>query len=300
VRAEGRRATRSGHEKVSDMTTRRIDMRVLLVLLLATAVVGCGQKQRDPAPHAHGKGEKDGHAHGDDGHAGHSAALGNIELQTREGLKPGVPAALRFTIPDVKGIPIKEFAVSHDAKVHLILIRQGLDRFAHLHPTVDPQTGVLSADFTFPSGGIYHLFADYQQPGEKAMTATTRVEVGGEATPAPALKPDVPGLLKGEGIAAKVAVEGAKPGAEAKVRFEVLDGEKPVTDLEPYMGAMGHLVVVSADAKKYVHAHPSEKSEAKHVVTFEAAFPSPGLYKGWGQFKRGGQVRIVPFVVSVP
>lgn len=277
-------------------------MRVLLVGLLAAAVVGCGQKQSDPAPsgHAHGKGEKEGHAQGDDGHAGHTAALSSIELQTREGLKSGVAATLRFTIPDAKGIPVKEFAVSHDAQVHLILVRHGLDHFAHLHPSVDPKTGVLSADFAFPSGGSYHLFADYQQPGGKPMTATTRVEVGGDATPAPELKPDVPGLLKGEGIAAKVSVDGAKPGAEARVRFEVLDGDKPVTDLEPYMGAMGHLVVVSADAKKYVHAHPLEKGEAKHVVTFAASFPSPGLYKGWGQFKRSGRVRIVPFVVSVP
>lgn len=131
------------------------------------------------------------------------------------------------------------------------------------------------------------------------MTATARVEVGGDATPAPELKPDVPGLLKGDGIAAKVSVTGAKAGAEATVRFEVVEGDKPVTDLEPYMGAMGHLVVVSGDAKTYVHAHPAEKSEAKNVVTFGAAFPSPGVYKGWGQFKRGGQVRVVPFVVRV-
>ena len=27
--------------------------------------------------------------------------------------------------------------------------------------------------------------------------------------------------------------------------------------------------------------------------------PSPGLYKGWGQFKRGGEVRVVPFVVRI-
>lgn len=276
-------------------------MRTLFVFFFTAAVVGCGPKSSDPTPlgHTPGKGEKDGHSHGDDGHAGHNAALGNLELQTRDGLKAGVPTTLRFTIPGAKGVPIKEFAVSHDAKVHLILISHGLARFAHIHPDVDLKTGVLSADFTFPTGGVYHLFADYQEPGQMMMTATARVEVGGDATPAPELQSDVPGLLKGEGIAAKVSVEGAKPGAEAKVRFEVVDGEKPVTDLEPYMGAMGHLVVVSADAKKYVHAHPTEKAEAKHVVTFEAAFPSPGIYKGWGQFKRGGQVRIVPFVIRI-
>jgi hypothetical protein len=276
-------------------------MRITLAVLFAALVVGCGQKHDDHAA----KGEKPheaagGHAHGGDEHAGHKAALTALDLQTRDGLKAGTAAKLRFTVPDAGGKPVKAFAVAHDAKVHFILIRQGLDTFAHLHPEVDAATGVLSAEYTFPKGGVYHLFADYQEPGGMPMTATTRVEVGGDASPAAVLKADVPGLLVGEMIAAKVSVDGAKAGAEAKVRFEILDGDKPATDLEPYMGAMGHLVIVSADGKQYVHAHPDENSEAKNVVTFGAAFPSPGLYKGWGQFNRGGQVRIVPFVVRIP
>ncbi|MBY0455957.1 MAG: hypothetical protein K2V38_01320 [Gemmataceae bacterium] len=276
-------------------------MRITIAALFAAALVGCGQKHNDHAT----KGEKPhdgagGHTHGGDEHAGHKAALAVLDLKTRDGLKAGVAAKLRFTVPDAGGKPVRAFAVAHDAKVHFILIRQGLDTFAHLHPDVDPATGVLSAEYTFPKGGVYHLFADYQEPGGMPTTATARVEVGGDAPPAAGLKADVPGLLAGEMVAAKVSVEGAKAGSEAKVRFEVLDGGKPVTDLEPYMGAMGHLVVVSADGKQYVHAHPDEKAAAKNVVTFGAAFPSPGFYKGWGQFKRGGQVRVVPFVVQVP
>lgn len=278
---------------------------VVTVLAFALAVVGCGPPQpvATPAGHAHGSTQKPGQtpSRGDDEHAAHKAALATIELQTRDGLKAGVPAKLRFTIPSGKGVPIREFAVAHDAKVHLILIRHGLDQFAHLHPTVDATTGVLSAEYTFPTGGMYHLFADYQEPGGMPMTATARVEVGGDAPPAADLVPGVPGLLQGDGLAAKVSVTGAKAGSDATVRFEVVEGDKPVTDLEPYMGAMGHLVVVSADAKTYVHAHPAAgQAGAKNVVAFGATFPRAGLYKGWGQFKRGGQVRVVPFVVQVP
>lgn len=269
-------------------------MRLIVGLLLIGLVAGCGQSH-DPGP----KDKPHGHKDGGDEHAGHKAMAG-LDLQTREGNKAGAATTLRFTIPDAKGQPIKAFAVAHDAKVHLIVIRRGLDRFAHLHPEVDAATGTLAANYTFPAGGVYHLFADYQEPGKQPMTATARVEVAGDAPAAPELKADVPGLLAGEKIAARVSVEGAKPGAEARVRFEVLDGDKPVTDLEPYMGAMGHLVVVSADAKQYVHAHPEGKSDDKHVVTFGATFPSAGVYKGWGQFKRAGEVRIVPFVVQVP
>lgn len=277
-------------------------MRTALIPALAFAIIGCGPTQQAPKSdgHTHGPAEKADHAHGGDGHAAHKSALGTLEVQNRDGLKAGAPAKLRLTIPGGKGVPVRDFAVSHDAKVHLILIRHGLDQFAHLHPSVDQATGVLSAEYTFPTGGVYHLFADYQEPGQSAMTATARVEVEGDAPPAPSLTPDVPGLRTGDGLAAKVSVSWAKPGAEATVRFEVVDGEKPVTDLEPYMGAMGHLVVVSADGKQYVHAHPAEgQAGAKNTVAFGATFPQAGLYKGWGQFKRGGQVRVIPFVVRV-
>ena len=37
-----------------------------------------------------------------------------------------------------------------------------------------------------------------------------------------------------------------------------------------------------------------------NVVAFGAAFPSSGVYKGWGQYNRGDKVRVVPFVVQVP
>jgi hypothetical protein len=82
--------------------------------------------------------------------------------------------------------------------------------------------------------------------------------------------------------------------------FAVLDpAGKPVTDLEPYLGAMGHLVLISADGKEYVHVHPHEKPATEGKVEFEASFPKAGLYKGWGQFQRGGKVHVVPFVVKI-
>ena len=60
---------------------------------------------------------------------------------------------------------------------------------------------------------------------------------------------------------------------------------------------MGHLVVVSADGKKYVHAHPVADSGQK--IAFDAHFPGSGLYKGWGQFKRSGVVFDIPFVIGI-
>jgi hypothetical protein len=62
---------------------------------------------------------------------------------------------------------------------------------------------------------------------------------------------------------------------------------------------MGHLVIISADGKLYVHAHAVEGKSANGVVEFAAHFTQAGIYKAWGQFQRAGQVYTVPFVLKV-
>jgi hypothetical protein len=122
----------------------------------------------------------------------------------------------------------------------------------------------------------------------------------GDSPPAPELIPNAPGKVAGTGLKADVAFPKAKAGEVTKITFALLDStDKPVTDLQPYLGAMGHLVVISADGKLYVHAHPVEGTAANGVVEFAAHFSRPGIYKGWGQFQRAGQVHTVPFVLKV-
>jgi hypothetical protein len=278
-------------------------MRTAVLLLLAGLVAGCGGT-------AYPTGTKDAHGHGGTDTHGHAHKHGDSanapKLTTLDVLPDKAPPAagrettLRVRIPGAAGEGVKVFEAVHDAKVHLIVVRDGLDHFVHLHPEVDAGSGVLSARYTFPAPGTYHLFADYKQPGKDAATAVAALAVPGDAPKAPALTPNVPGTASGDGLSANVRVEGLSAGKEATVRFEVIADGKAVTDLEPYMGAMGHLVVISHDATRYVHAHPKEGKDAgPNVVAFEAHFPAAGLYKGWGQFKRGGTVRVIPFVVQV-
>jgi len=71
----------------------------------------------------------------------------------------------------------------------------------------------------------------------------------------------------------------------------------PVRDLQPLMAAGGHCVVIRQDAQTFVHVHPTREVDPSWRggpdVAFETTFPTPGLYKVWGQFQvdpswRGG------------
>jgi hypothetical protein len=86
----------------------------------------------------------------------------------------------------------------------------------------------------------------------------------------------------------------------ARITFSLFDNsDEPITNLQPYLGAMGHLVIISEDGNDFVHAHPVEGATTSGPIAFEAHFPRPGIYGGWGQFQRAGVVLTVPFVIEV-
>jgi hypothetical protein len=227
-------------------------------------------------------------------HGSKETALLLVQTEPEE-VQAGQPATLRLMIHDPGGEMVKGFDTVHEQKVHLIIVREGLDQFAHIHPEIDPD-GSMTTVFTFPSGGKYRLYSDHKPSGHAQATAIAELNVTGENPPAPELIPNTPGNVTGDGLNAHVSVENAKMSGMASIVFTLTDSSgTAVADLQPYMGAMGHLVIISADGKQYVHAHPAEENTTDGTVEFETHLVMPGIYKGWGQFQRGGEVHVVAF-----
>jgi hypothetical protein len=126
-------------------------MRQLLVLGVLVITLGCNpeHKENDMSDHGH-----HGHQHG--GHAHRHGPLTGAELVVAtDPADPvaGRPVTLRLMIHAADGAMVKDFEVVHEEKVHLVIVRDGLDHFAHIHPAVDPK-GNLTVTHTFPAGAI--------------------------------------------------------------------------------------------------------------------------------------------------
>lgn len=274
----------------------RYDVPAILcpIVLFVATVSGCTGQSKPPgkAPDAHGEHG----AHGSKMTAEKTTQL--ILSTTPERPRAGESVDLKIMLHDPTGQMLKEFEPTHTKLAHLIIVREGLDEFAHLHPTVE-NTGAMTTTHTFPSGGSYLVFLDYKPAGMPAATAHAKFVVEGDSPPAPTLKPNVPGTINGDGLQAEVAMRASEEKAQI-ITFKVQDesGES-LNDLQQYLGAMGHLVVLSADGGQYVHAHPLTETAPDGKVEFEVHFPGPGTYKGWGQFQRGDQVFTIPAVVKV-
>ena len=294
----------------------------VVILLMLIGLFGCGQQTAVPPAASTDHSSIGEQATLPDSHAGHSnnGAPSKVDHGSHGGhenmpmntapprtlvvmTEPSQPAAasttqLKLRIQDADGTPVKTFDILHEKLVHLIVVRDGLDEFAHLHPDVD-SSGMITTQFAFPKSGKYRLFADHQPQGKPAGLATGEVSVSGsDDQAAPLVSTASPDVTIGE-IKAHIAIRQSEQ--ETNVQFHFVDADgKPVTDLQPYLGAMGHLVIISADGSEYVHSHPvsDAKTAPDGAVEFAAHFPKPGIYKAWGQFQRNGTVFTVPYVLE--
>jgi hypothetical protein len=88
-------------------------------------------------------------------------------------------------------------------------------------------------------------------------------------------------------------------GEETVVTATVTHDGRPVTDLQPYLGAYGHLVSLRDGDIGYLHVHPEEDSGPGPAIAFSTTFPSPGRYRLFLDFRHGDAVHTEAFTVTV-
>ncbi len=101
------------------------------------------------------------------------------------------------------------------------------------------------------------------------------------------------------GYTAGLVAERLGAGADAELAYDIRRDGAPVDDLEPYLGADGHLVALREGDLAFLHVHPEESSTPGRI-RFGASLPSAGRYRLFLQFKHDGVVRTVAHTVEVP
>lgn len=208
--------------------------------------------------------------------------------------RPGqdVELVLRVVHPET-GKVIEDFEVVHERLFHLFIVSEDLKRFAHEHP--EPQAkGSFRYRYRFPQSGVYRLLADFFPKGATPQLVTQTLVIPGPSRP-PDLTP-APMEQKAENLRVRLRTQPAEPiaGLKTMLFFDI----DPPENLEPYLGAWGHLLVSSEDSIDMVHAHPAFE-EAGKTVQFNLIFPRPGMHRIWVQFQRDGIVNTVAFNVPV-
>lgn len=208
----------------------------------------------------------------------------------------GATQTWRFRITDCDGKALTGFEPENGKRLHLIVVRSDLTAYQHLHPRLH-RDGSWSVSVATPRSGRYRAIADFVIDGRKYVVGTTLAVPGGapsRALPAPSLHAASDGYdVELQRPAQLVA------GEEAQLTFRITRAGRPVRDLEPYLGAYGHLVALHAPDVAYSHVHPNGTDRDAGAITFGTELHARGSYRLFLQFQTGGRVHTAAFTQTV-
>lgn len=214
----------------------------------------------------------------------------------------GEKGQLSFRIETTAGSPVKTFATAHEKDLHLIVVRSDGSNYRHVHPTLDAVTGTWSIPWQWAQAGTYRAYMDFATTGANAQTATlTRaIEVAGTYTPTAAQVSHEDSVDGGF----TAAIEGdLVAGSSSQLTITVTRQGKPVTTLQPYLGAFGHLVALRDGDLTYLHVHaegaePEAGDVAGPSIAFAAEAPTAGRYLLYLDFRVDEDIHTAQFVLD--
>lgn len=198
------------------------------------------------------------------------------------------------------GRPVDDLLVHDNAFVHLVVVSPS-GGLRHLHP-IRTAPGEYRARLTDPEQGTHAVAAEIARRGGGVQLLRSSVDVTGSSA-----------VTTGSGDA-ELVMDVREAGRPTTVTAKF--GER---DLQPWLGMLGHMIVVGpvtdgpVTAPIWAHVHsmipptpgmPDQPDESVAAygpdVPFTYSFPLPGRYLVWIQVERDYSVITVPAEIDVP
>jgi len=216
-------------------------------------------------------------------------------------LPANTESAYRFRILGPHAEPVTDFTVNHDKQLHLIVVRRDLSAFQHLHPVMAAD-GTWAVPVTPAAPGVYRVFADFAPAGPDGNSLTLGADLTVPGTLQPAPLPPSSTVASVDGYTVTLTGQ-LTAGQASPLTLSVTRGGAPVTDLDPYLGAYGHLVALRQGDLGYLHVHPDGEpgdgtTSPGPDIEFHAEVPSAGTYRLFLDFSHDGQVHTAAFTAT--
>jgi hypothetical protein len=211
-------------------------------------------------------------------------------------IQAGEPAQLAFTFKESDRKVSLE--ISHEMKVHLMTISEDLTWFRHIHPE-EQKDGSYTITETFPYSGRYLIFTDFKPADAAPIVNKKIIEVKGNTNNN---KADNSEKFISEVDGYKVTLENGndfKSNRTQSLKISIKQNGKALTenDIQQYLGANAHIVMIGRSDKEYLHIHPV--TDKRFPVYAETHIEKPGIYRIWVQFKSDEKVHTADFTVNV-
>lgn len=210
---------------------------------------------------------------------------------------------LRLQVLGAGGAPVVDFVETHQRQLHLMVVRSDGEGFRHVHPRLDTATGIWTLPWRWDQAGSYRVFADFRpadRPDAPQLTLARTVEVTGNFRPERSRIPRTVDHVAGFTVELGGQLTA---GSAAELTVTVTRDGRPVTTLQPYLGAFGHLVALREGDLAFLHVHPEGAAPADNqtggpVISFAATAPTAGRYLLYLDFQVDGKIQTARFVVD--
>jgi hypothetical protein len=210
--------------------------------------------------------------------------------------------------------PIKSYQIEMTKKLHVVAVSSDFKVFLHIHPELNA-SGHFLLDQTFPSPGVYDVYADgLPNNSMQHQVFLFKLAVGGShADPKPVLQPTPMSVDVGP-YEVDLSNLRLHSGQMETISIAILENGQPAKDLHPYLGAPGHAVFLNSNDLSYVHVHPMpigkmmdmskpmvdmpDNASVNPSMVLWVAIREPGAYKLWLQFRgANNQLYIAKFTM---
>ena len=284
--------------------TRYIVVFIILIVVLVTGLYLYSNSKKEQ------NNSRQSAEHGTTGGGHQSTAQGQRTYEPEitsdtTNIKPNQPIKFSYKIKNNKGEVIKNYETVHEKIMHFIVVRKDLQNFQHLHPDFNQATGEFTVNITFPTDGHYRVFPDFtpseDNPQKLPVTLYHDMDVGDtNQYKAQIVVTDT--ILKktiGEYQITYNFPTEIMMRNEISYSLSIEKNNQPVKDLENYLGALGHSVILKEDTLDFIHTHAEETNESRGPeIKFSTSFPEEGVYKIFTQFQHQGMVTTTDYAVK--
>jgi hypothetical protein len=267
---------------------------------VAGAAVGPLGDTTTPSDAGHAAGHETAAAPVDTRLPGLASAENGYRLELRKTtVTTGTAEQFQFRILGADNAPITAFDVEHEKRLHFVLARRDGSGYQHLHPQMAAD-GTWSVPLTLSTAGTYRVFTDFKPTAGTKTTLGADIQAPGQYEPVQYDSPARTATVDGY----QVTLDGdLAAGKSSTVTATVTRDGQPVADLQPYLGAYGHLVALRAADLGYLHVHPLGEpgdgtTTAGPQVRFAVEVPTDGRYRLFLDFQHEGKVRTAEFSVD--
>ncbi len=241
--------------------------------------------------------ESGGHVMSHDAMTAHAGNKDSVDIHmykvgfTRPEVQSGKETLLTFAINEISsGKPVSDLEIVHEKIMHVVLVRDDLKYFDHVHPEMK-EPGKLTVPYTFSASGTYRIWIDFTIDGMQHIVDFD-INVPGEIE------------LEEKDMLNRLEVEFIKPeklesGEEIELKFTVTDSSNnavPIT--EKFLGAAAHMIDIDETLNEFNHNH-DENFDGNNIISFLYRFNKSGNHRLWIQFIANSKETTASFDVIV-